>query len=69
MSALASLPGFFHHTAEPVMPLSQLLADEYMAAVLHFAGPVKPWTPEFPPVPLWHLYQRFLSMSGSTVTS
>lgn len=60
MSALAAQPGFFHHTAEPVMPLVDLLADEYTAAVLHFAGPVKPWHDDFPPVPLRTLYRRFL---------
>jgi lipopolysaccharide biosynthesis glycosyltransferase len=60
MSALAAQPGFFHHTAEPVMPLADLLADEYTAAVLHFAGPIKPWHDEFPPVPLRQLYRRFL---------
>src|SRR2546421_459208 len=60
MSALAAQRGFSHHTAEPVMPLDQLLADEYTAAVLHFAGPVKPWQDEFPLVPLRQLYRRFL---------
>ena len=60
MSALAAQPDFFHHTAEPVMPLVDLLADEYTAAVLHFAGPVKPWREDFPPVPLRTLYRRFL---------
>ncbi|MFC0532069.1 glycosyltransferase family 8 protein [Phytohabitans kaempferiae] len=60
MSALAAQPGFFHHTAEPVMPLADLLADEYTAAVLHFAGPVKPWHDAFAPVPLRRLYRRFL---------
>jgi lipopolysaccharide biosynthesis glycosyltransferase len=60
MSALAAQPGFFHDTAEPVMPLADLLADEYTAAVLHFAGPVKPWQDEFPPVPARTLYRRFL---------
>jgi hypothetical protein len=60
MSALAAQPGFFHDTAEPVMPLDDLLADEYTAAVLHFAGPVKPWHEEYPPVPLRRLYRRFL---------
>jgi len=60
MSALAVQPGFFHHTAEPIMPLDDLLADEYTAAVLHFAGPVKPWHEEYPSVPLRRLYRRFL---------
>ncbi|WP_173062019.1 glycosyltransferase family 8 protein [Phytohabitans houttuyneae] len=60
MSALVAQPGFFHHTAEPVMPLADLLADEYTAAVLHFAGPVKPWHDEFAVVPLRQLYRRFL---------
>jgi lipopolysaccharide biosynthesis glycosyltransferase len=60
ISALRALPGFFHHTAEPVMPLADLLADEYTAAVLHFAGPAKPWHPDFPAVPLRDVYRRFL---------
>jgi lipopolysaccharide biosynthesis glycosyltransferase len=60
MSALAAQPEFFHHTAEPVWPLGELLADEYTAGVLHFAGPVKPWQDGFPPVPLRTLYRRFL---------
>lgn len=60
MSALTAQPGFFHHTAEPIMPLAELLADEYTAAVLHFAGPVKPWHDDYPPVPLRRLYRRFL---------
>jgi lipopolysaccharide biosynthesis glycosyltransferase len=60
MSALAAQQGFFHHTVEPVMPLRELFADEYTAAILHFAGPVKPWQEEFPPVPLRTLYRRFL---------
>jgi UDP-D-galactose:(glucosyl)LPS alpha-1,3-D-galactosyltransferase len=65
MSPLTTLPGFFHHTAEPVMPLADLLADEYAAAVLHFAGPVKPWTADYPAVPLRHLYQRYLTAVSS----
>jgi len=60
MSALVAQPGFFHHTAEAVMPLADLLADEPHAAVLHFGGPVKPWHDEFPPVPPRDLYRRFV---------
>jgi UDP-D-galactose:(glucosyl)LPS alpha-1,3-D-galactosyltransferase len=60
MSALTRQAGFFHDTAEPVMPLADLLADEYTAAVLHFTGPVKPWHDAFPPGPLRQLYRRFL---------
>jgi hypothetical protein len=43
------------------MPLADLLADEYAAAVLHFAGPVKPWTADYPAVPLRDLYRRYLA--------
>ncbi|WP_027343900.1 glycosyltransferase family 8 protein [Hamadaea tsunoensis] len=60
MSALARMPGFFHTTAEPHMPLAGLLADEETAAILHFTGPVKPWHPAFPAGALRTLYEQFL---------
>jgi UDP-D-galactose:(glucosyl)LPS alpha-1,3-D-galactosyltransferase len=58
ISALLAQPDFLHY-AEPVTPLAELLADEYTAAVLHFAGPAKPWNDDYPTVPLRTLYRRF----------
>jgi lipopolysaccharide biosynthesis glycosyltransferase len=47
------------YAAEEVLPFSQLIEDERTAAVLHFAGPVKPWNPEYPPGPARDLYASF----------
>jgi UDP-D-galactose:(glucosyl)LPS alpha-1,3-D-galactosyltransferase len=47
------------YTAEDILPFSQLLEDERTAAVLHFAGPVKPWNPEYPAGPARDLYASF----------
>lgn len=58
LSPLAGRPGFVHH-AEPVMPLADLLCDEYEAVILHFAGPDKPWSPDYPAGPLRDLYRRY----------
>ncbi len=59
LSPLAAEPGFVHY-AEPVMPLAELVCDEYLAAVLHYAGPAKPWSDSYPDGPLRDLYRRFL---------
>ncbi|MEV8476218.1 glycosyltransferase family 8 protein [Streptomyces sp. NPDC051173] len=59
LSSLASQPGFVHH-AEEVMPLATLLGDESRAAVLHFAGPDKPWKAGYPAAALADLYQQHL---------
>lgn len=59
LSPLASRPGFVHH-AEPVKPLHTLLADEQTAAILHFAGPDKPWKHGYPGGRLGEIYQQFL---------
>jgi UDP-D-galactose:(glucosyl)LPS alpha-1,3-D-galactosyltransferase len=58
LSPLASRPGFVHH-AEADVPLAGLLADEQTAAILHYAGPDKPWQPSYPPGRLRELYRRF----------
>lgn len=58
LSPLASRPEFIHH-AEATTPLAGLLADEHTAAVLHFAGPDKPWQPSYPPGRLRDLYRGF----------
>ncbi|WP_035847313.1 glycosyltransferase family 8 protein [Kitasatospora azatica] len=60
LSPLASQPGFIHY-AEAFTPLEQLLADEETAAVIHFAGPDKPWNDGYPEGRLKALYQGFLS--------
>ncbi len=51
--------GGFVHYAESVMPLAELIADEATAAVLHFAGPDKPWRASYPPGPVLDLYRRY----------
>lgn len=60
LSPLVSQPGFIHY-AEAFTPLKQLLADEETAAVIHFAGPDKPWNDGYPDGPLKTLYQGFLA--------
>ena len=47
MSAILRTPGE-HEYVEDVLPLDMLLADESRARILHYAGPVKPWHPDFP---------------------
>ncbi|SEH01772.1 Lipopolysaccharide biosynthesis protein, LPS:glycosyltransferase [Nonomuraea solani] len=60
LSALAAQPGYRHADAEPYEPLATLLADEPHAAILHYAGPAKPWQQDYPPGRLKDTYQRFL---------
>ncbi|MBC8093063.1 MAG: glycosyltransferase family 8 protein [Pseudonocardia sp.] len=67
LSPLATEPEFVHY-AEPVMPLAELLCDEYLAAVLHYAGPAKPWQDHYPAGPLRELYRRFLTTADLAVT-
>ncbi|MCG5215486.1 glycosyltransferase family 8 protein [Streptosporangium soli] len=59
LSSLSKREGFVHY-AEPVSPLETLLADEGNAAVLHFAGPAKPWLPGYPAGVVHDLYLGFL---------
>jgi lipopolysaccharide biosynthesis glycosyltransferase len=61
LSALAARPGYRHDDAEPYSPLALLLGDEPAAAILHFAGPDKPWRDDYPPGWLKHAYQQPLS--------
>ncbi len=56
-SPLLHLPDFWH--VSPVTPTEQLIADEATAAVLHFAGPDKPWHDHYPPGPLRDLWRSF----------
>ncbi|TDE32137.1 glycosyltransferase family 8 protein [Actinomadura sp. 6K520] len=60
LSPLATQPGYRHHDAEPYAPLAMLLADEPTAAVLHFAGPAKPWRDDYPPGRAREIYRRYL---------
>jgi UDP-D-galactose:(glucosyl)LPS alpha-1,3-D-galactosyltransferase len=61
-SPLVQLGGYAHR-GEPLLPLAQLLAEEETAAVLHFAGPRKPWDHDYPENPLRDRYLRLLSMT------
>lgn len=60
-SALEQLPGFVHEMDGSRRPLDELIAAEPAAAVLHFAGPVKPWQPQYPPGPARRLYRQLAS--------
>lgn len=60
LSPLASQDGFVHY-AEDVIPLRTLLDDETTAAVLHFAGPDKPWNDDYPAGPIRDRYQALLA--------
>jgi UDP-D-galactose:(glucosyl)LPS alpha-1,3-D-galactosyltransferase len=51
----------FIYMAEAVMPLAELIAEEGTAAVLHFAGPDKPWNDDYPPSGIRDRYRRFLT--------
>lgn len=55
LSVLSAEPGFVHF-AEDILPLADLIADEDTAAILHFAGPDKPWQPTYPAGPLRDRY-------------
>jgi lipopolysaccharide biosynthesis glycosyltransferase len=59
LSALSQIPAF-KYDAEDVVPLQQLIDDEDSAAILHFAGPWKPWAPIFPASPARDLYRSFI---------
>lgn len=58
MSPQAEQPGFVHY-AEADSPLAQLLEDERTAALVHFAGPDKPWQEDYPAGILRDSYHRF----------
>ena len=53
------------YMAEEILPFSQLIEDERTAAVLHYAGPIKPWNPEYPPG--W-ARDRYASFAREVVT-
>ena len=58
MSAMLALTGE-EYRGQEWLPLSDLLADEGAAAIMHFAGHVKPWDAAFPAGPARDLYLRF----------
>ncbi|HYZ79301.1 MAG TPA: glycosyltransferase family 8 protein, partial [Gaiellaceae bacterium] len=58
VSAMLAITGA-KYRGEDVLPLSALLADEGAAAIMHFAGRVKPWDVSFPAGPARALYRRF----------
>jgi UDP-D-galactose:(glucosyl)LPS alpha-1,3-D-galactosyltransferase len=55
MSVLLTLPGQ-RYSAEDVLPLAHLLADEDRADIMHFAGQYKPWSDSFPDCPIRQRY-------------
>jgi UDP-D-galactose:(glucosyl)LPS alpha-1,3-D-galactosyltransferase len=59
LSGLSRQPGWVHD-AEEVSPLQRLIASEDAAAILHFAGPNKPWNYTYPECPVRDLYRSFL---------
>lgn len=58
MSPQTVQPEFIHY-AEADSPLDQLLRDEQTAAVIHFAGPDKPWQDTYQPGRLRDAYRSF----------
>lgn len=52
--------GLYTHSSESVLPLARLLADEDTAAIMHFAGPRKPWADDYPEGPIRERYRRLL---------
>ncbi|MEV7357323.1 glycosyltransferase family 8 protein [Kitasatospora sp. NPDC091276] len=64
MSPQAAQPGFVHY-AEEDSPLAQLLEDEKTAALVHFAGPAKPWQDDYPECQLRGTYRLFHDFIGS----
>jgi UDP-D-galactose:(glucosyl)LPS alpha-1,3-D-galactosyltransferase len=59
ISALLDLYKDWKYCAEDILPFSQLIEDEETAAVLHYAGPIKPWTSKYPAGPQRDLYSSF----------
>lgn len=51
----------FIYRGRPGIPVNELLAHEREAAILHFAGPFKPWRNSYPPGWIFDTYQRYLS--------
>jgi UDP-D-galactose:(glucosyl)LPS alpha-1,3-D-galactosyltransferase len=64
LSALSRVPEYENY-AEDILPVRQLIADEETAAILHFAGPDKPWRPGFPDGEALATYQRFAQAAAA----
>jgi lipopolysaccharide biosynthesis glycosyltransferase len=64
MTALSRVPEYENY-AEDILPLRQLIADEDTAAILHYAGPDKPWRPGFPAGRALSTYQRFADAAAA----
>jgi len=56
--------GSYVHQSESVLPLAQLLDEESTAAILHFAGPRKPWMPDYPDGMHRERYLKLLHMNA-----
>ncbi|AXG81941.1 glycosyltransferase family 8 protein [Streptomyces paludis] len=67
MSPQAAQPGFIHY-AEADSPLDRLLDDEKTAALVHYAGPDKPWQETYPAGPLRDTYRLFHNEVTDEVT-
>jgi UDP-D-galactose:(glucosyl)LPS alpha-1,3-D-galactosyltransferase len=52
--------GDFVYRGSPGIPVDELLAHERRAAVLHFAGPFKPWREDYPPGWPGDVYRQYL---------
>ena len=50
----------FIYRGKPGIPISDLLAYEREAAILHYAGPFKPWQSDYPISRLRDTYQEYL---------
>jgi UDP-D-galactose:(glucosyl)LPS alpha-1,3-D-galactosyltransferase len=61
LTGLSRLPGWVHQ-AEDVSPLQPLLDGEEAAAILHFAGPHKPWDLTYPASPVRDRYRSLMRM-------
>lgn len=62
LSPLIELYKDWKYCADDILPFRQLIEDEKTAAVLHFAGPVKPWAAGYPDSPERDLYLSYLRM-------
>ncbi|MEU8566879.1 glycosyltransferase family 8 protein [Streptomyces pathocidini] len=65
MSSLLSTR-WINYTAEELVPLSQLLAVENDAAIIHYATPAKPWKGLLPAGGADSLYQHYLRAVRAT---
>ena len=66
VSALSETFQDWKYLAEDVLPFSRLIEDERTAAVFHFAGPLKPWNPDYPAGPARDLYASFARQAAGS---